>query len=131
MLIGEIRMFAGEYAPRGWAFCNGQLLPIGENRELFSILGLFYGGNGRTDFGLPDLRGRVPVHAGAGVGLTPRQLGEKGGSEKTERPVMPVSNDPQGHASALSGSHPSANNMQPYLAVHFMIALQGQFLPKS
>ncbi|MHA1541609.1 MAG: tail fiber protein [Candidatus Hodarchaeales archaeon] len=79
--LGEIVLFAGNFAPRGWAFCDGQLLPISQNTALFSILGTTYGGDGRTTFALPDLRGRVPVHAGTGPGLTPRPLGQKGGSE--------------------------------------------------
>ena len=83
--IAEIIMFGGNFAPRGWAFCNGQLLAISQNQALFSILGTTYGGNGRTDFALPDLRGRVPVHAGSGPGLTERRLGEKGGSETITR----------------------------------------------
>lgn len=79
--IGEISMFAGNFAPRGWAFCDGQLLPINQNQALFSILGTTYGGDGRTTFGLPDLRGRVSIHAGQGPGLTDRRLGAKGGEE--------------------------------------------------
>ena len=79
--IGEISMFGGNFAPRGWALCNGQLLSIASNTALFSILGTTYGGDGRTTFGLPDLRGRAPIHAGNGPGLTPRRLGEKGGFE--------------------------------------------------
>ena len=79
--IGEISMFAGNFAPRGWAFCDGQLLAISQNSALFSLLGTTYGGDGRTTFGLPDLRGRVPMHPGNGPGLSPRRLGEKGGSE--------------------------------------------------
>jgi microcystin-dependent protein len=79
--IGEISMFAGNFAPRGWAFCDGQLLPISQYSALFSLLGITYGGDGRTTFGLPDLRGRVPLHPGTGPGLTPRTLGKKGGSE--------------------------------------------------
>ena len=79
--IGQIMMFGGNFAPRGWAFCDGQLLPISQNDALFSLLGTTYGGDGRTTFGLPDLRGRAPIHAGNGPGLTPRQLGERGGSE--------------------------------------------------
>ena len=79
--LGEIQMFAGNFNPRGWAFCNGQLLPIAQNTALFSILGTIYGGDGRTTFGLPELRGRVPVHSGQGPGLSNRRLGEKGGSE--------------------------------------------------
>jgi microcystin-dependent protein len=79
--IGEIRMFAGNFAPRNWALCDGQLLPISSNTALFSILGTTYGGDGRTTFALPDLRGRAPIHAGQGPGLSPRYLGQRGGAE--------------------------------------------------
>ena len=79
--IAEIIMFGGNFAPRGWAFCDGQLLPISSNSALFSILGTTYGGDGRTTFALPDLRGRVSMHPGNGPGLSSRRLGEKGGSE--------------------------------------------------
>ena len=79
--VGEIRMFAGNFAPRGWAFCDGQLLAVSQNDALFSLLGTIYGGDGRTTFGLPDIRGRVPIHAGSGPGLSPRRLGAKGGAE--------------------------------------------------
>lgn len=74
-------MFGGNFAPRGWAFCNGQLLPISQNSALFSILGTTYGGDGRTTFALPELRGRFAMHAGTGPGLTPRSLGHKSGTE--------------------------------------------------
>lgn len=79
--LGEIRMFCGNFAPRGWALCNGQLLPIAQNSALFSILGTTFGGNGQTTFGLPDLRGRTPVHPGQGPGLSPYDLGQSAGSE--------------------------------------------------
>jgi microcystin-dependent protein len=79
--IGQIVMFGGNFAPRSWAFCDGQLLPISQNQALFSILGTTFGGDGRTTFGLPDLRGRVPLHPGSGPGLTTRRLGEKRGDE--------------------------------------------------
>ena len=79
--VGEIRMFAGNFAPRGWAFCDGQLLAVSQNDALFSLLGTIYGGDGRTTFGLPDLRGRIPIHAGSGPGLSPRRLGAKSGAE--------------------------------------------------
>ena len=79
--VGEIRMFAGNFAPRGWAFCDGQLLAVSQNDALFSLLGTIYGGDGRTTFGLPDLRGRIPLHQGTGPGLSPRRLGSKGGTE--------------------------------------------------
>lgn len=80
--VGEIRMFAGNFAPRGWAFCDGQLLAVSQNDALFSLFGTIYGGDGRTTFGLPDLRGRIPIHAGTGPGLSPRRLGSKGGAEQ-------------------------------------------------
>jgi len=79
--IGEIRMFAGDFPPRYWAFCEGQLLPINQNQALFSILGTQYGGNGTTNFALPDLRGRVAVHVGQGNGLTPIVAGQQVGTE--------------------------------------------------
>ena len=74
-------MFAGNFAPRGWAFCDGQLLQVSQNDALFSLFGTIYGGDGRTTFGLPDLRGRIPLHAGQGAGLSNRRLGSKGGEE--------------------------------------------------
>ena len=79
--IAQIMLFGGNFAPRGWAFCDGQLLAISSNSALFSILGTTYGGDGRSTFGLPDLRGRVPMHAGTGPGLTPRRIGERTGVE--------------------------------------------------
>ena len=79
--IGQIAMFGGNFAPLGWAFCDGQLLPINKNQALFSLLGTTYGGDGRTTFGLPELRGRFAMHAGNGPGLTPRPLGQKSGTQ--------------------------------------------------
>lgn len=89
--IGQIMMFAGNFEPRGWAFCDGRLLPISQYTALFSILGTMYGGDGRTTFGLPDLRGRAAVGMGRGPGLSNRTIGEKGGSETT---TLLVSNLP-------------------------------------
>ena len=79
--IGQVTIFAGTFAPRGWGFCDGQLLPISQNTALFSILGTTYGGDGRTTFGLPNLKGRLPMHAGNGPGLSSRRLGQAGGQE--------------------------------------------------
>ncbi len=167
--IGQIVMFAGNFAPRGWAFCDGQLLPISQNTALFSILGTTYGGDGRTTFALPDLRGRAPLHAGHGPGLSDRRLGAKGGSETvtltaTELPnhthplhvfngegdtlngadatlagigtsVPPVGNFTHASPTATAassavgsagGSQPH-NNMQPWAAVNYIIALVGIF----
>lgn len=78
--LGEIRLFAGNFAPTGWALCEGQLMTIRANTALFSLLGTAYGGDGRSTFALPDLRDRVPLHHGQGPGLTERELGETGGS---------------------------------------------------
>lgn len=89
--IGEIRAFGFNFAPRGWAQCDGQLLPIAQYSALFSLLGTTYGGDGRTTFGLPDLRGRSAVHEGSGPGLIPVQLGQKGGAETT---TLSVANMP-------------------------------------
>jgi microcystin-dependent protein len=80
--ISEIRIFAGGFAPAGWAFCDGQLLQISQNGILFKLIGTTYGGNGSTNFAVPDLRGRVPLHFGTGPGLSPRVRGETGGTEQ-------------------------------------------------
>lgn len=79
--ISEIRIFAGNFAPTGWAFCNGQILPISQNTALFSLLGTFYGGDGRSTFALPNLQGSTPIGAGQGPGLSLRDLGEIGGEQ--------------------------------------------------
>ncbi len=79
--LGEINLFAGNFAPRGWALCRGQLLPIGSNTALFALIGTTYGGDGRVTFALPNLQGRVPIGAGAGPGLTRRVQGSRGGDE--------------------------------------------------
>lgn len=103
--LGEISMFGGNFAPRGWALCNGQLLPISANTALFSILGTIYGGDGRTTFALPDLRGRAAIHAGTGPGLTPRRLGARFGSETN---VMTVSQMPNHNHLATGTFHLNA-----------------------
>lgn len=103
--IGEIMIFAGNFAPRGWAACSGQLLSIAQNTALFSILGTTYGGNGQTTFALPDLRGRVPMSLGQGPGLANRTLGELAG---TESGLLTVNNLPSHtHASTLTASMPA------------------------
>ena len=176
--LGQITMFAGNFAPRSWAYCSGQLLPISQNSALFSILGTTYGGDGRTTFALPDLRGRVAVGSegnSAGPGLTTRRLGEKGGSEThtlTESQIPPHDHTATSQANAVvpggnsndaannywaddagvssgtyhtgpanatmnadavqttvnnAGGGQAHNNMQPYLAINFIIAIQGIF----
>ena len=79
--LGEITMFGGNFAPRGWAFCDGQLLAISSNNALFALLGTIYGGDGRTTFGLPELRSRIPLHQGTGPGLSQRRIGLRSGVE--------------------------------------------------
>lgn len=90
--IGQIIMFGGNFAIRGYAKCDGQLLSIAQNSALFSILGTTYGGDGRTTFALPDLRGRTPIHMGSGPGLTSHELGEKSGSESVTLTVPQMPN---------------------------------------
>ncbi|MEM7221469.1 MAG: tail fiber protein [Pseudomonadota bacterium] len=80
--VGQLTMFAGNFAPRGWALADGQLLSVSQNDALFSLYGTIYGGDGRTTFALPDMRGRIPLHEGTGPGLTSRSLGAKGGVEQ-------------------------------------------------
>jgi microcystin-dependent protein len=169
--IAAIVLFAGNFAPRGWAFCQGQILSIAQNTALFSLLGTTYGGNGQTTFALPDLRGRVPVGTGQGPGLPSINLGEVSGEPThtlivTEMPahyhlltVQAVSsagntNTPgstaslaqlvdsrsnplnvystaaantiiAGGPSATSGGSQPHNNMQPYLGMNYIIALEG------
>jgi microcystin-dependent protein len=108
--IGEVRVFPYHFAPRGWAICNGQLLPIADNTALFSLIGTIYGGDGRTTFGLPNLQGRAALHPGAGPGLTPRSIGSKGGSEQV---TLSEARMPRHNHQAVAGDSAdteSANN---------------------
>ena len=109
--IGEVRMFGGNFAPRHWALCDGQLLPINGNEALFSILGTTYGGDGRTNFGLPDLRGRTAMHPGQGSGLAEnRRLGDKGGNLQAD-----------------DGRGKNTVRTTPFACVNHIICLQGIF----
>lgn len=113
--IGEIRLFPYNFAPRGWAFCQGQLLSIAQNTALFSLLGTTYGGNGQTTFGLPDLRGRAALSSGQGPGLQPYTLGEQAGVES----VTLNSNQMPGHSHPLNATSSEADAGRPantYLA---------------
>ncbi len=104
--IGEIKMVGFNFAPRGWSLCDGQLLPISTNSALFSLLGTTYGGDGRTTFALPDLRGRVPTHQGTGVGLTTHKIGAKIGVETV---ALSVANMPSHtHTAKLHGKNDDA-----------------------
>jgi microcystin-dependent protein len=168
-MIGEVRMFGGNFAPRAWALCEGQLLAISSNTALFSILGTTYGGDGRTTFALPDLRGRVAIAPGNGPGLPSVSLGARGGATTTTLNVTNL--PPHNHAASVgvntgeagesnpqnqflgaanvyaesatanaslggvavgsAGGGQPFNNMQPYLAVNYIIALQGIFPSRS
>lgn len=107
--IAQITIFAGTFAPRHHAFCNGQMLSIAQNTALFSLIGTIYGGNGQTTFGLPNLQGRVPMHWGSGPGLTARQLGEAGGSATvTLTPTqMPAHNHTLAPGAATTADSPN------------------------
>jgi microcystin-dependent protein len=169
--IGEIALFAGNFAPMGWAFCDGSLLPINQYQALFSLLGTTYGGDGRNNFALPDLRGRAPISFRQGPGLSNYTLGQKGGSESTTLTLaqMPAHNHllnastlaadqpgPAGNVLAVeptgssavyhaapanttldagavdpAGSSAAIDNRQPYLAINYIIALQGIYPPRS
>jgi len=126
--VGEIQMFAGSFAPRDWAFCNGQLLPVSGNEALFSLIGCQYGGDCRSNFALPDLRGRVPVHSGdsQGPGLNLVKWGEKGGIEELQTSKIQVSTSGDNKTEVVSRII-NVNNRQPYLGINYIIALNGQF----
>ncbi|MDQ6481325.1 tail fiber protein [Dyadobacter sp. LHD-138] len=106
--VGEIRMFAGNFAPAGWNFCEGQLLPISENETLFQLIGTTYGGDGESTFAMPDLRGRIPIHQGNGF-----ILAETGGAEEITLTVQQI----PGHNHPLMASTNIANTAQPANAV--------------
>lgn len=167
--IAEIRIFAGNFAPRSWAFCNGQLLPISQNTALFSLIGTTYGGDGRTTTALPDLQGRAPMHPGRGPGLSTRTLGERGGvnavtlteqqmpshthaqgaADRRPRSLTPTAStvvteageatykasgfnvNMAAEAISITGGSQAHNNLQPLLAINYIIALQGLFPSRS
>jgi microcystin-dependent protein len=130
-LIGEIKMFAGNFAPRGWALCDGQLLAVSQYSALFSILGTNYGGDGRTTFGLPDLRGRTAVHAGQSSSNINRvRLGQRGGSESTQLREGFIFEDASGKSRKGYTFYKGDSiviNRDPFLGVNYIIALDGKY----
>ena len=134
--IAEISLFAGNFAPRNWASCDGQLLSISGNEALFSLMGTIYGGDGRTTFGLPDLRGRTAIHEGTGPGLTPRPLGQKTGVEQValteaQLPSHDHTLPPTTLETGSTGGGQAHTNMQPSLALNYIIALFGIYPSQS
>ncbi|QNA83314.1 phage tail protein [Sphingomonas sp. So64.6b] len=111
--VGEIRMFGGNFAPAGWAFCDGRLLPISENDVLFVLIGTTYGGDGQETFALPDLRGRLPIHAGTGPGLSAYAQGQAAGTESV---TLTLNQMPQ-HSHTLMASTTPATLPSPANAV--------------
>src|SRR3712207_483459 len=111
--IGEIRMFGGNFAPVGWAFCEGQTLPISENDALFTLIGTTYGGDGEETFNLPDLQGRIPVHQGTGPGLSSYVIGEAAGVESVTLTTqqIPVHNHAFIASTATGTQNTPVNNM--------------------
>lgn len=107
--LGEIRIFGFGFAPLGWAFCNGQVLQITQNSALYSLVGIAYGGNGSTTFGLPNLQGKAPMDAGSGPGLTPRSRGEVSGAETVTLPAGQI----PAHTHALVGQNLPADRKDP------------------
>ena len=150
--LGEIRAIGFNFAPRGWAECAGQLLPISQNSALFSLLGTMYGGDGRSTFGLPDLRGRVPIGDGGGPGLPRFVQGQRGGSVETtltiaqmpnhshslsainakleleggDTPVVVTRGGQNSGQTSSSGGSQSFNNMQPFTVVKYIICIGGE-----
>lgn len=128
--LAEIRIFAGNFAPRQWAYCHGQLLPINQNQALFSLLGTTFGGDGRTTFGLPDLRGRTAIHAGHGPGLSDRRLGAKGGAETVTLTTTNLAN--HNHSDQVRASNLAGNSDIPggnYPATVEAVRSDGQGIP--
>lgn len=125
--IGEIQMFGGNFAPRGWAQTDGQILPIAGNETLFNLIGTTYGGDGINTFALPDLRSRMPVHQGQGAGLSNRVIGEFGGVELVTLRPTPLPSAPAAPVPASVGFRPRIPTVSPFCVVNFIIALQGIF----
>ncbi len=129
--IGEITMTGATFCPRGTANLDGQLLSIANNTALFSLLGTTYGGDGRTSFGLPDMRGRSPIHTGRGPGLTAISQGARGGTETSKlKSVGQSASKNASGANVASADQPVANR-DPYLAIRYCIATQGTYPSRS
>jgi microcystin-dependent protein len=125
--VAEIRIFPFNFAPKGWAWCDGQLLPLSQNTALFSLLGTTYGGDGKSNFALPDLQGRAPMHPGQGPGLSLHDLGETGGSET----VTLLESEIPAHSHALNSQAAVANRTGPAGNSVARVAGATPYLPAS
>ena len=123
--VGELRIFAGTFAPRGWAFCDGRLLPISQNDALFTLIGTTYGGDGQTTFALPDLRGRIPLGQGQGPGLSPRVVGQSFGTET----VTLLSTQMPAHNHLFTASKTEAASLSPTGALFASNAVNNFYAP--
>lgn len=125
--VAEIRIFPFNFAPRGWAWCDGQLLPLSQNTALFSLLGTTYGGNGKSNFALPDLQGRAPMHPGQGPGLSLHDLGESAGVET----VSLLESEIPSHTHALMSQGATANRSTPVANSVARVAGAAPYAPAS
>jgi microcystin-dependent protein len=125
--VAEIRIFPFNFAPKGWAWCNGQLLPISQNTALFSLLGTTYGGDGKSTFALPDLMGRAPMHPGQGPGLSLHDLGEVGGSES----VTLLASEIPVHAHVLQAAALAADQPSPEGTLTATVASDNLYAPAA
>jgi microcystin-dependent protein len=129
--IGEIRIVGFNFAPEGWTFASGQLVAISQNEALFNLVGTTYGGDGQVTFALPNLQGRMPMHAGAGLGLSQRILGQVGGSESASFVSAQIPSAPQAPIQALAAANSPAGSISPFLVINFIISLFGVFPSQS
>ena len=125
--LAEIRLFPGNFAPRGWALTNGQLLAISQNTAVFSLVGTFYGGDGKTTFALPNFQSRMPIHQGQGLGLSSYVIGEQGGTESISFTGLSLPSAPSPAVSASVSFRPQVPTVSPFLVLNFIFALQGIF----
>jgi microcystin-dependent protein len=129
--VGEIRMFGGSFAPAGWAFCDGRLVPISQNDALFNLIGTTYGGDGQTTFALPDLRGRIPVHQGSGPGLSPYVVGQSGGVEQVTLTIgqLPAHSHPVAAANVPAEATAEPGGSLPAIASESLYGAPSSLVP--